>query len=119
MSFKHKLWVGVVLGLMGCGYVGPNLYEAHSPVPEERVEIQVDNRNFLDATLYICWDSTLCRRLGPIRGKTLETYMTPWVANQAHIKVDFIGASNWFSLSQAVNRGDFLWFQIPAYPRLP
>jgi len=66
--------------------------------------VEVENRNFNDATIY-AFDNGTRLRLGRVTGKTSETFTFRWYQNQLRMIIDFTGGGWIVSESQPVYPG--------------
>jgi len=96
--------VGLLVVAIGCSR-GPAAGSA-APVPIEspEVTVEVENRNFSDATIYAV-DGDLRVRLGRVTGKTTQTFTFRWYPEQLQMLVRFTGGGRVFSGPHAIVPG--------------
>lgn len=89
------------------------------PVPasqdemEETVLLDVDNRNFQDARIYLLWDG-IPDRAGMVTGKTQETLRVESRPGELQIQVDFVAGGSRLSDPIQVWDGETVEVLIPA-----
>jgi hypothetical protein len=74
------------------------------PLDPAGLTVEVENRNFNDATIY-AFENGNRLRLGRVTGKTSETFTFRWYQNQLQMIVDFTGGGWIMSESQPVHPG--------------
>ena len=78
----------------------------------QEVLLTVRNNDFLDAVVYVYWNGSR-QRVGVVTGKTEETFRMTWLAEYAHIRVEFIGRREALTSEQMpVFAGDHLDYMI-------
>jgi hypothetical protein len=90
--------------------------ERPGPAPADEVEtvfLEVDNRNFLDARIYLVWDG-VPDRAGVVTGNTEDTLIIESRPGDLQIQVDFVAGGTRISDPIQVWGGDTVELLIPA-----
>jgi len=79
------------------------------------VQINVENRDFSDATIYAHWNG-FKTRLGMVVGKSGEMFRVPWRSEEIQLEADFVGIGRTWSDVIDVYEGDHLiWLIQPTW----
>ena len=84
---------------------------------EARIQIEVLNRNFQDATIHAIWPGNR-RRLGTVIGITTAEYRLPWTASDIlQIEIDLLAGPECTTRGIIANPGDIIVVEIDAWFR--
>ena len=79
---------------------------------QARIQIEVLNRNFQDATLHAIWLGNR-RRLGTVIGITTAEYRLPWTSSEIlQIEIDLLAGPECTTRGIVVNPGDIIMVEI-------
>lgn len=82
----------------------PTSFARTRSLDQQELSIEVENRNFSDATVY-AFHGGYRLRLGRVTGKTTETFTFRWEAQELRMIIDFTGAGELLSDEVAVDPG--------------
>ena len=103
---------GFVL-LAACASSTPGVGSA-SRTQNDTFVVEINNENFLEATIHSRFEGAGERRLGTVFGHSRDTFVLRWQPGQLVFKVDLIGAGEFFTYPPiAVNPADFLELRLP------
>ena len=74
--------------------------------------MDIMNEAWEDATVYICWTSTSCRRLGIATGKLPSTFRTQYRPDSFYLRADFLSIGPSHSLEEFVEPSARLSFTL-------
>lgn len=106
------------LGSSACQSVFPS----HDPFSEsaaQSIQIDVQNRNFYDATIYVINESGQSRRIGEVVGNGSRSFQLAWAVTAAmRIRIDLLASESCTTAPIVVNPGDVLGLEItPDFPQ--
>ena len=85
--------LGIVLTGTGLGCTASRGADPFISQADARINIEVSNFAFEDATLYATWNSGR-RRLGIVTGTQTATFMIPWDRNEVlRIEIDLLASA--------------------------
>ena len=94
----------------GCGTAGSPFVDPE----DERIQIEVLNRHFQDATLHAIWPGNR-RRLGTVIGVTTAEYRLPWTFSAVlQIEIDLLAGLGCTTRGIMVDPGDIIVVEIDA-----
>jgi hypothetical protein len=96
--------------IFGCGTARSPLGDPN----EARIQIEVLNRHFQDATLHAIWPGNR-RRLGTVIGITTAEYRLSWTYSEVlQIEIDLLAGPGCTTRGILVNPGDIIVVEIDA-----
>lgn len=103
----------VALGVVGCASGGSSVDSPFNTAPAEgTIRIEVNNRNFNDATLHAFRGAERIR-LGMITGKTEESFPLEWSASRAlQVEIDLVGQRSCVTPELVADPGDVIYLEI-------
>ena len=100
----------------GCGASRPD--SPFRSAGDQRLTIEVDNRNFLDATLHAVWPGTRTR-LGTVIGITSANFRLAWSGgNLLQIEIDLLAGPSCITEPISANPGEIIVLHIPSVLRV-
>jgi hypothetical protein len=112
VSRPLRVLAGLVLVLAGCQAAFPR----RNPFSESAaVSIQIDvlNRNFYDATIYLINESGQSRRIGDVVGNGSRSFQVAWDVTAAlRFRIDLLASESCTTAPMVVNPGDVLGIEI-------
>ena len=101
----------LALAATGCGARQPETKEAAERGPSLEITLEVENRNFNDARVYLLLFGERTR-LGQVPAQTTQTFAFAAGPDEVRIEVSFIGGGGFVTEPMAVSPGDELVLQI-------
>ena len=102
--------VVLVVGTTGCSMFGGG--DPFTGTTKATIEIEVDNRSFNQATVWMLSGSGE-RRLGVVNGKVLKTFTVRWTrSDDLRLRVRVLGGRGFTTARQVVYPGDHLELRI-------
>lgn len=111
----RSLALAGVLLMTACASGSRQTGNPYSQELGERNEVRIDiqNRNFSDATVWALIRDGNRRRLGVVTGKTDSVFTVPWTFSEPlRLEFDFVAGPRCFTESLQVDPGDIIELQI-------
>ena len=106
--------LAVVLAGTGFGCSAPSQASPFGSPEDARIIIEVDNRNFLDATLHAVWPGNRTR-LGTVIGITSANFRLAWSgADLLQIEIDLLAGPSCITEPISANPGEIIVLDIPS-----
>lgn len=100
--------------LGACAHPTPGL-GADTRTQNDTFVVEVNNENFLEATVFSRFEAGAERRMGTVFGNSRDTFVLRWQPGRLVFKVDLIGAGEFFTDPPIiVNPADLLELRLPA-----
>ncbi|MBM4183620.1 MAG: hypothetical protein FJ207_05270 [Gemmatimonadetes bacterium] len=109
-----RLLAVIALGvaMAGCQTLFPRRDPFSEPAAQS-VQLDVRNRNFYDATIYVINESGQSRRIGDVVGNGSRSFQFPWdVTSALRIRIDLLAGQSCITAPIVVNPGDELGLDI-------
>src|SRR5688572_21324388 len=104
----------LALSLTGCATLAP----ARDPFNgggAQSFRLDVENRNFYDATIYVIQDTGTARRVGDVVGNGSRSFQVPWdFASDMRIRIELLANGSCTTAPLTVGPGEVLGLQIVA-----
>jgi hypothetical protein len=106
--------VALSFALAGCQTVFPTR-DPFSESAAQSFQLDVQNRNFYDATIYLINEAGQSRRVGEVVGNGSRSFQVPWeVTASMRIRIDLLASESCTTAPMVVNPGDELGLEITA-----
>lgn len=110
-TYGHIVVLGTVLSAagLGCSTASRNPFVSQA---DARINIEVTNFAFEDATLYATWSGGRIR-LGTVTGTRTAEFILPWDRNEVlRIEIDLLASERCITRGVSVRPGDVILLEI-------
>jgi len=114
------LLICTTIALPGCRSLLGGSSDDRQLQPARVVSLYVKNQNFLDAKLYVHWQSGRRYRIGTVSGNGEDTFSFRWENPELRIEIELLSVGgSYFTQPMAVDFGDYLELVVePGLDRL-
>lgn len=103
----------LTLSIVGCATAFPVDDPFEGGTVSTSIRLDVENRNFYDATIYVIEDQGRARRVGDVVGNGNRSFQVPWTfAASMSFRIDLLAGGTCTTPPVMVNPGETLGLQI-------